>query len=276
MMRAAYRILTLGFSGAMAFSLVGCTAPAENSDMEFELQRLSQENTQLERQLNTSNARSTVLAQQIESEQRDWNLRRAEVNRLRAQVDDLKRANTKLAQLQEELQAQLNKPLERPQISASPLPAEIDRALYALAAGAPDRVWYDRGRGALSYANDQLFALGSDEIRADALPSMHDLAAVLTTLPENYEIILVGHTDDVPIRKPETKAVHPTNWHLSVHRAIAVQKVLTKAGVPAARMGVMGYGQFRPVSNERAKNRRVEIFIVPEGGIKAFKPVTDR
>jgi chemotaxis protein MotB len=54
---------------------------------------------------------------------------------------------------------------------------------------------------------------------------------------------------------------------LSVHRAIAVKGVLSRAGIAPVRLSVAGYGQFRPVvpndSQGARANRRVEIFLVP-------------
>mgnify|MGYP003693640179 CR=1 FL=1 len=58
-------------------------------------------------------------------------------------------------------------------------------------------------------------------------------------------MVVVGHTDTLPIG-PITGRKHPTNWHLSVHRAIAVMFTLKNYGVEYLRMGCMGYGEFRP------------------------------
>jgi hypothetical protein len=62
-------------------------------------------------------------------------------------------------------------------------------------------------------------------------------------------------------------AQHPTNMHLSAHRAISVRDALVSDGVTANRMQVAGYGEFRPIvpngANGAAQNRRVEIFLTP-------------
>jgi hypothetical protein len=86
------------------------------------------------------------------------------------------------------------------------------------------------------------------------------------------ELVIVGHTDTTRIAKPETLREHKTNWHLSAHRAIAIMRLLTSAGVGELRMGVMGYGELRPIADNgseegKAKNRRVEIYLVPKGSI---------
>jgi len=60
--------------------------------------------------------------------------------------------------------------------------------------------------------------------------------------------------------------------YLSVHRAVAIKKVMEKAGLAAARIGVMGFGEYHPIAPNKSSggknrgnqaNRRVEIWIVP-------------
>ncbi|HAC09936.1 MAG TPA: hypothetical protein DCG14_09815, partial [Phycisphaerales bacterium] len=94
------------------------------------------------------------------------------------------------------------------------------------------------------------------------------LAGILETKDAlAFEIRVVGHTDNMPISRPETRAKHPTNMHLSTHRAISVRDALVKDGIAANRVQVAGYGEFRPVAENgkrgSATNRRVEIFLTP-------------
>jgi len=92
-----------------------------------------------------------------------------------------------------------------------------------------------------------------------------------TDQAKEFDIIIAGHTDDLPILKPETKAKHPSNWYLSAHRAIMVLDVMTSNGIVSERASVRGFGEYRPVvPNELNKkgnpqNRRVEIYIIPKG-----------
>jgi chemotaxis protein MotB len=73
------------------------------------------------------------------------------------------------------------------------------------------------------------------------------------------------------IAKPSTAVKHPTNWHLSAHRAIAVLREMAKNNVTENRMSVRGFSEFRPMAENaagkkgNAQNRRVEIYIVPKG-----------
>jgi chemotaxis protein MotB len=84
-------------------------------------------------------------------------------------------------------------------------------------------------------------------------------------------VIIAGHTDDIPIQKPDTRAKHPTNWHLSSHRAISVLNVMASNGIEPKRMSVRGFSEYRPVAENKPnkggnpQNRRVEIYIVAQG-----------
>jgi len=145
------------------------------------------------------------------------------------------------------------------------LPAELDSALAALAAQNPGIMTYDPDRGMIKFRSDLTFGLGSDQVKQTAASSLGQLAQVIRSpAASGYEVRIVGHTDNVTISR--VRAQHPTNWHLSVHRAIAVKDVLQKAGVAPVRMNVSGYGEYRPIAPNGPKgaeaNRRVEIFLV--------------
>ena len=115
------------------------------------------------------------------------------------------------------------------------------------------------------------------------LVSYEELSRILNMEAANgFDVLIVGHTDDLPILRPGTLAKHPTNWHLSAHRAISVQKVFADAKLPSARLAVMGFGEHRPLEpnkpNQKGNpvNRRVEIYIIPSGQIRTVsaQPVT--
>jgi chemotaxis protein MotB len=81
-----------------------------------------------------------------------------------------------------------------------------------------------------------------------------------------------AHTDDVPTNNP----LYPTNWELSVARAVAIVRMLAEeCGVPPERLCAAGHGQYKPlVSNDsrehRAINRRAEIIILYPADEEAF------
>ncbi len=260
--------------GLLLICAGGCTPAAETRALQVTLHKVEQERDELLRQCGSQGATLADLRQRTEAGERNWRTSQAELNNLRQRAAQLERVEQEYAALTAERRSRL---LQRPTVPASPLPPATDDALQALAARLPKRVWYERGRGGLSFANDRLFESGSDRVRADAHASLHELAGILATLPAgDFEVVIVGHTDAAPITKPETLAAHPSNWYLSVHRAIAVKDVLVNAGLPASCIGVMGYAQHRPISGGHAQNRRIEVFIVRKGAVQSFEPVTPR
>lgn len=158
------------------------------------------------------------------------------------------------------------------------LPHELDQALAALAAQHPELISYDAKLGMVKFRSDFTFDPGSDQVKAPAVSTLGQLAQVVRSPAAlAYEARIVGHTDNVPIRF--AKANHPTNWHLSVHRAIAVKNVLEQAGVPPVRMSVAGYGEYRPLVANGPKgseaNRRVEIFLVRSSAYRGNDTVSE-
>jgi len=162
------------------------------------------------------------------------------------------------------------------QVGKIALPPELSGALadWALQSGT-DLVSYDDQTGIVRFKSDLLFELGSDIVQAEAAPRLEQLAGIMNTpAAEGFDLLIVGHTDDVWNALPETMAKHPSNWHLSAHRAISVENILARAGMAETRLAVMGMGEFRPIApnapNQQGnpQNRRVEIFIVPTGQIR--------
>jgi chemotaxis protein MotB len=149
-----------------------------------------------------------------------------------------------------------------------PLPQDLRDELQKLAAANPDLLTFDAKRGMVRISSDLTFDLGATDVKPAAAAVLKKLAAIINSpVASHYEAMIVGHTDNVRIGRPDTRAKHPTNWHLSVHRAIAVKDVLDSAGVKPERMCVAGYGEYRPIVANGTKgaeqNRRVEIFLVP-------------
>jgi len=149
------------------------------------------------------------------------------------------------------------------------LPADLSTMLEEFAAQS-DMVTFDAEKGIVKFKSDLLFKSGSDAVLPEAAAAVKSLCAILNAREAaEFDIIIAGHTDDQPIRF--AKANHPTNWHLSVHRAISVLTLMSGSGVAQSRMSVRGFGELRPVvPNEpgnkgHPQNRRVEIYIVPKG-----------
>ena len=166
------------------------------------------------------------------------------------------------------------------QIGQSTLPPILNTALtdWARQVGS-DVVEYDEKTGIVRFKSDLLFEKGSDTVAEDIQPQLESLAQILNSpAAQDFDVLIVGHTDDIPIKKPGTLAKHPSNWHLSAHRAISVERILAATGMMENRLSVMGMGQFRPIAPNAAgergnpSNRRVEIYIVPAGSVRIAAP----
>jgi len=151
--------------------------------------------------------------------------------------------------------------------STNPLPGSATARFRELAERYPD-FEFDPETGVSKFNADLLFALGSDEIRPEGQEILKEFASIMNSADaQQFNILVVGHTDDTPIKKANTKAKHDSNWDLSVHRGTAVVKSLTGHQMAPDRMGVAGYSMYQPVvanSSEanKQKNRRVEIYVL--------------
>ncbi len=104
--------------------------------------------------------------------------------------------------------------------------------------------------------------------RAELSPRMKEILAKIspalrTLAKEDHEIVVEGHTDDIPISNPH----FPSNWELSTARATSVvQYMIHGLEFPPQKMGAIGYGQFHPIvpndtDEHRSMNRRVVFFV---------------
>jgi chemotaxis protein MotB len=213
---------------------------------------------------------------QLQGEQGSYTGQLENERRLRQQAEAAARqANDALAGAQGDL-ASLEAAMQRMgdqlgDVSLMALDRRTDAALRALASKYAGRIVYDPDRGMLRFSSDLTFASGSDAVTADGRQSLTDLAEILKA-PEasNYELEIVGHTDSQPI-SAGTAQRHPTNMHLSAHRAISVRRELVTMGVPANHIMASGWGEHRPMvpnasNGNTPQNRRVEIFIRPSTG----------
>ena len=92
---------------------------------------------------------------------------------------------------------------------------------------------------------------------------------------KNINIIVEGHTDNVPI-SPKLSSTFATNWELSSARSINIIHFLIEKGIKESRFGSRAFSFQRPVaSNEtqegKAKNRRIELLLEENGDRKNKK-----
>jgi chemotaxis protein MotB len=105
------------------------------------------------------------------------------------------------------------------------------------------------------------FSPGSAVINPRALTALQSLVPPVKDYP--HEIIVEGHTDNIPI----SGGRYPSNWELSVARAVSVIDFFTQRGVTPEKLVAGGYGKYRPIHpndtrEHRALNRRIEITLL--------------
>lgn len=120
----------------------------------------------------------------------------------------------------------------------------------------------------ISFTQAALFPSGTDEIAPAAYPTIEKIAAAMRQIPN--PVRLEGHTDSRPIHT----ARFNSNWQLSAARSIALLSLLSERfEVHPDRISIAGYAETAPVAGNdtgegRARNRRVDIVILNETGLK--------
>jgi chemotaxis protein MotB len=259
-------------SGLLGLALTGgCVSLAEYDHVKLANRTLQAEKEQLATDLTDTRSVAESLRGRVTSLEGELSTKDQLVGNLQQENDRLHEAFRKA---QGALENAAANPLPGgPVVLETKLPPALDSALKQFAEQYPSAVSYDPKHGTVKWKSDLLFALGSDVVREDALEALKSFTGIIKgAAAAEFEVVVVGHTDDRPIKREATAAAHPTNWHLSVHRAISVSNVLQRDGYDPNRVGVMGYGEYRPVlanSSEeaRAKNRRVEIYLIPRGAL---------
>jgi len=242
-------------------------AERDNRVLREDLSRATQDLTDCESMNRQKDTTIDSLNKQLGAKDETIGTMTAELQNLRKSLD----------QAQALLEKNLGKGLDRPIIVKQALPEPLHKELKALAEAFPEQIEYLPEKGAVRWKADLLFELGSDQLNvaSASLDALKKFAGIVQSgKATGFEVIVVGHTCTTPIVRPETLAEHKTNWHLSAHRAISVMSLLAEQGVGMSRMGVMGYGEHRPIADNgtnegKAKNRRVEIYLVPKESVQA-------
>ncbi|HOP63625.1 MAG TPA: OmpA family protein [Spirochaetota bacterium] len=173
----------------------------------------------------------------------------SQIENLNSEIADLKKLNEKqraeLARMEsqaQELEKQLEEEIRNGNI-------RLKKSRNRLIINIDDRISFDSGRA---------------NLKKQVLPALRKIRDILAQYPE-YNIIVEGHTDDIPIRTSRFR----NNWQLSTERALAVLGyILKNKELKPERFSATGCGQYRPVvpnnsKENRALNRRVDIIVVP-------------
>ncbi len=114
------------------------------------------------------------------------------------------------------------------------------------------------------------FGSGGDRITEDSVPTLEMIAEFLVANP-SVRVQIIGHTD--------SDGEEDANLTLSRIRAEAVRAQLIARGVEAERLTPLGMGEYDPVADNitregKARNRRIEFLVLPEGQEGLSAPTT--
>jgi chemotaxis protein MotB len=124
-----------------------------------------------------------------------------------------------------------------------------------------------QGKLTVNMVDAILFDSGKAEVKPEGLVVLGKVIEILKSVTDK-SIRIEGHTDTMPIAGGLAQR-YPTNWELSAARAINVARYLQKQTINPATLSAAGFGEFKPVADNatlegRAKNRRIEIVLVPK------------
>ena len=115
----------------------------------------------------------------------------------------------------------------------------------------------EKGTITVPLASDVLFDSGEAAIKDGSKSRLNEIAGIIKTRYNDKDISVIGHTDSDPIKISGWK----DNWELSSMRSLAVTRYLLTQGIPAQQLAAVGRGEYHPLTQNKADNRRVEIVV---------------
>lgn len=122
----------------------------------------------------------------------------------------------------------------------------------------------------ISLADNMLYKSGSYEINDRAEETLSKIAKIITDY-KDYDVLIEGNTDNVPINTANDKMKNiRNNWDLSALRASSVVQYLqVHFNVNPKRLTAGGRGEYNPIATNdtelgKQRNRRTQIIITPK------------
>ncbi len=260
-MIAAAAVLVMG-SCASKKDLVAAqskleTCQSDNNNLQVELAKYQAQNKALETQVAEKNATITEMKEGMKIMQQTLdnsiNQGGANISKL---VDEINASNKYIKQLidakskSDSLNLALSNRLTR-SLSKEEL-KDVDVQVL-------------KGVVYISLNDNMLYKSGSYEISPAASETLSKIAKIITDYSD-YEVLVEGNTDNVPISKTNIR----NNWDLSALRASSVvQELQNKYNVNPKRLSAAGRGEYNTIADNdtadgRARNRRTQIIITPK------------
>lgn len=205
-------------------------------------------------------AKLTNTRGQVEQQDRDLAAAKASLATLEDEVrnltDQLESGHNKLKTLESERETVIK--------SRDTLEDEMRKALQSKDIAISEL----QGKLTVNILDRIMFDSGDATIKSEGGPVLKKIADILAPYPHR-RILVVGHTDNVPIR-PGSKKGFASNWELSTARATAAVRFLVeKAGIDPRRIGAVGYGENQPIADNRtadgrSRNRRISVTVLED------------
>ena len=228
-----------------------------------ELSSLKAEHKQLNEHYNNLLNNSGKLSNDLAEQQKSLLAIRENLERTRQLNEQL---NADLEQREAKVK-ELEDLIAKEKEAATQLKNKITDALLSFK-GSDLSIEMKNGKVYVSLAEKLLFKSGSIIVDPKGVSALQQLANAIKS-QEDIEILVEGHTDNVPISG--TQKYFQDNWDLSVLRATSIVRILADSGVKKDQILAAGRGEFTPVAENsdaagRQKNRRTEIIITPNLG----------
>jgi chemotaxis protein MotB len=257
-------LITTGIMTLVGLSATGCVKHDRYDTARTTTHSLQEQLVASQTDCNTATNALAARERQLAQAEANLNALQGQYNLLSDELDAIDAENNQLLTTVTDIQF-------------GPLPIATQRKLATLATNYPDDMWFNAETGMIRFGSDFTFSSGRATLRTGATELINRVAEILNTdEASNFEIVVIGHTDNV---QPKSSAGrYPTNWELSTARATSVAKTLTENGIDPSRFEIAGYGEYRPLIENRndgtKENRRVEIYLRPMSDTFAWNAPT--
>lgn len=192
---------------------------------------------------------------------------RGELERLGKDVDKILSDKGRLAKEIEEAKARLVE-LRRAQASATARTAlfrDFQQKLTRMIEGKQLAIGVRGGFLVMTLSSDLLFDASKAEIKSAGQGALMEIAHAFSSA-QGRRFQVAVHTDNAPTKSKR----FPSNWELSATRAVEIVRFLIAQGVSPQALTASGGGDVDPVAandaaDGRAKNRRIEFVLMPNG-----------
>ena len=122
-----------------------------------------------------------------------------------------------------------------------------------------DQISIEKGKNEFTLDIPSTIMFEEDEYKLsnpDAKRFISKIARVIRTMPQTFNIEIIGHTDTNRIK---SRDIPRDDWDISALRSIAVVKELIKNRIEPSTLKVAAYGSYHTKNEVAADNRRVEM-----------------